>query len=82
MLKIKEVMKDKGVTVQEIAKKLGISRVALSYQLNGSPRLDTLQKIADALDVNILDLFKDTRPKEKEKFTCPYCGNPLDVDIK
>lgn len=81
MLKIKEVIKDKGLTMQEVADRLNISRVALSYQVNGLPRLDTLQKIADVLQVDILDLFVDNRKKDPEKHVCPHCHEPINIDI-
>ncbi|MDD4630611.1 MAG: helix-turn-helix transcriptional regulator [Proteiniphilum sp.] len=83
MLKIKAILKDKGLTIQELADMLGISRVGLSQQINGSPRLDSLQKIANALEVDLLDLFEDTRRnKPKEKYICPHCKKPISIEIK
>ena len=81
MFRIKDVIKDKGLTIQEVADRLEISRVALSYQINGTPRLDTLQKIADVLEVDILDLFVDERPKELG-LECPHCHNKIEITIK
>ncbi len=57
MLRIKEVIKSKGMTSQEVAEKMGISPPALSRALNGNTTIDTLQKIADALEVDIADFF-------------------------
>ena len=56
-LRIKEIAKAKGVTMQEIAEKIGISPVNLSASLNGNPTLNRLQEVADILEVEISDLF-------------------------
>ena len=39
-LRIKEVIKDKGLSVQELAEKMGISRVGLSQHINGNPSVE------------------------------------------
>lgn len=57
MLRVKEILKEKGMTQIDLAKKLGISTVGLSKILNGDPKVTTLTKIANALDVSITDLF-------------------------
>lgn len=58
-LKIKELIKERGSTIQEIADLIGINRVSLSNSINGNPTLETLEKIAVALGVKITDLFED-----------------------
>lgn len=50
-------MKEKNVTQKEMADALGITQAAVSAAINGDCRISTLQKIADALNVNIQDLF-------------------------
>jgi transcriptional regulator with XRE-family HTH domain len=60
-LRIKEVIKEKGMTVQTLADKMGINRVGLSNHINGNPSVAVLEKIAAALEVPIQELF------EKEK---------------
>ena len=58
-LRIKEVIKQKGTSVTEVSEKMGISRVNLSNMINGgNPTLATLEKIADALDVSVVELFE------------------------
>lgn len=57
-LRIKEVIKEKGLTVQTLAERMGINRVGLSNHINGNPSVAVLEKIAIALDVPIQDLFK------------------------
>ena len=60
-LRIKEIIKEKGMTVQTLADKMGINRVGLSNRINGNPSVAVLEKIAAALEVPIQELF------EKEK---------------
>lgn len=59
-LRIKELIKEKGSTIQEIADLIGVNRVTLSNSINGNPTKDTLEKIANALEVKITDLFEDS----------------------
>ncbi len=48
---IKQIAGAQGVTLAEIAARLNITYQTLYTQLTGSPRLDTLEKIAGALHV-------------------------------
>lgn len=56
-LRIKELIKEKGTTIQNIADLIGVNRVTLSNSINGNPTLETLEKIANALDVPVTELF-------------------------
>lgn len=56
-LRIKELIKEKGTTVKELAQKMGISNVGLSQHINGNPSVEVLERIASALDVDISELF-------------------------
>lgn len=62
-----------------LAKKMGIMEASLSRSLNGNPTLETLEKIAKALDVSIKSLFND--PADFEGFVLlhgkPYHFNSL-----
>lgn len=73
MLRIKAILKEKGITAKEFAKKLGMSEVGFGIAISekGNPPLSRLQQIADALEVPISELFEDSR------FTCPKCGTRL-----
>ncbi len=64
VLRIKEALKEKGLTQINLANELGISKVGLNKIINGNPTVDTLQKIATILDVDIKDLFISTKDKE------------------
>ena len=56
-LRIKELIKEKGTTIQNIADLIGVNRVTLSNSINGNPTLETLEKIANALDVPVTERF-------------------------
>ena len=77
--RIKEVIKKQGTTVQELAEKMGISRVGLSQHINGNPSVEVLERIATALDVPLWQLFASPEEvaKETKGETCPYCGQPI-----
>lgn len=78
-LRIKDVIKEKGLTIQSLADQMGINRVNLSSSINGNPTVETLGKIADALNVPISDLFE--QPKQNA-ITCPKCGTRLEIKEK
>lgn len=66
-LKIKELAKSKGLTLNDLANKMGINRVTLSNMINGNPTVSTLSKIAESLNVPISELFlveEDNMSKE------------------
>lgn len=58
MLRVTKICKEKGITQQMLANKLGIQYQSLYAALNGNPKLETLQNIANALNVNVVDLFE------------------------
>ncbi len=64
ILRIKDTLKEKGLTQIDLANELGISKVGVNKIINGNPTVDTLQKIATILDVDIKDLFVSTKGKE------------------
>lgn len=78
-MRIKEVMKERGIGVQELADKLGVSRQTMSKQLRGHILVDTAQEIADALGVSITELF-EKRPEPTLK--CPHCGKEIHIKIE
>lgn len=83
MLDIKSVIKSKGYTVTSLAEKMDIAQVSLSRIINGNPKVETLEKIAAALDVDIRELFIPTKEeKQNFDFKCPNCGTELIVNKK
>lgn len=61
MFRIKQILKEKSIKVVDLATTIGIQQTNLSSIINGrsNPSLDMLQKIADALNVPIKELFAD-----------------------
>lgn len=57
---IREVLEKKDTKVSSLAEMVGITRANMSNIVNGksTPSLDTLERIANALNVDITDLFK------------------------
>lgn len=58
-LRIREVMLEKGISVNEMSEKLGITRQSFYSIVNGNPTMDTLIRIAKILGVTEKELFKD-----------------------
>lgn len=61
ILRINEVLKDKQMLQKDLAKKLGVSKVTVSYWCHNqtTPSVDTLSKIAEILKVKISDLLNE-----------------------
>lgn len=83
--RIKEICDLKGIKVKSIIDKVGISLPALYNIVNGkmSPKMETLEKIAEALEVPMWQLFASPEEVRKESgaSVCPYCGGLLDVEV-
>ena len=56
---LKSIIKEKGYTIQDVAKKMGVNRVTLTLTLQGNPTYKKLKEIADAIDCDIIDFFRD-----------------------
>ena len=54
---VKELCRIQGITLKDLAHKIGIAPESLSRALNGNPQLSTLESIANHLAVNLSDLF-------------------------
>lgn len=79
-LRIKEILKERGIMQKELAERLGVSDVALRQSLKGNPTISTLQKIAEALGVEFLELFASSS-SSAGGMVCPHCGKPINVTI-
>lgn len=80
-LKVKEVIKAKGLTMQQVADELGITRDTLTRNINGNPTIETLEKIAKTLEVSVSDLLNEEKPEEnKNTITCPNCGKKFKME--
>ncbi|WP_417010017.1 helix-turn-helix domain-containing protein [Bacteroides congonensis] len=77
-LRVKEICKEKGITIQELADNMEMKRESLSRAINGNPTLETLEKIATALGVNISELF-DQPKNNTTGIACPHCGKNINI---
>ena len=77
-LRIKEILKEKGMTQKELAQKMGVAEMSVSKSINGNPGLSTIEKIADALGVEVSELFAPSR----NVIRCPRCGAVLEFSEK
>ena len=79
-LKIKDVAKSKGMTMAQIAEKLGINPITLSQSLNGNPTLSRLTEVADALGVDVSELFVQPQGKQDIHGCIFVDGDPVIVN--
>lgn len=72
-LRLKEILSLRHITLKDFAASSGISQSNLSNYLNGniSPTLDTLNRIADNLDIEVTELFKE---KDSIELYAKYAG--------
>ena len=82
-MRIKEILKEKGITLSQLADTMGVSRQALSRQVAGKLLVKKAEEIATALNVPIWQLFASSEEVQKENnnIVCPHCGNPIKVTI-
>ena len=80
-LRIKELAKEKGCSLETVASHLNITPVSLSQSLNGNPTLKRLEEVAEAFGVDVSELFE--KPAKKEVRGCIYIdGQPRLVKDK
>lgn len=85
-MRIKELLKEKGLTQQELADKVGVSYQSMKQTLNApSVTTSTLEKIATALNVPMWQLFassEEVQPKsDTASITCPKCGKSIHIKV-
>ena len=83
-LKVTECCKSKGMTLQDLADRLGIARSTLANTLvKKNPTLETLEKISKALGVSVFDLIgEEDQVHNHNTITCPHCGKKILLDAK
>lgn len=80
-LRINEILRSRGIFATDLAKRLGISSQAMYKQVNGKLNIATAQKIAEALDVPLWQLFispEEAAAEYYKNLRCPKCGEPID----
>lgn len=76
-----DLLKKKGWSRYKLCKEANLAQSTLSDILNGkklNPRMDTIQKIADALDVSVDTFFTQSKKIHDVK---SYLSNEEDSDI-
>ena len=83
MLQIKETLKQRGLTQNELAERLGINRVSLSRLLSdkNDMRISTIKKIADAIGCDVAEFFTPAETEDHNVITCPHCGAKLVINL-
>lgn len=61
-LLVKELCKQRGISLKTLAERMHITPSALSQSLNTNPSIMTLEKVAQTLGVDLPDLFEKARP--------------------
>ncbi len=82
-LRIKHLLKEKGIMHKELADKIGVTDIALRASLKGNPTIGTLEKVANVLGVEVWELF-DGAPcttSAAPTITCPKCGTSIPLSI-
>lgn len=61
ILRLNEVLKEKHIQQKDLAERLGVSKVSVSYWCNNqtNPSIDTLLNIAKALEVKVSELINE-----------------------
>ena len=61
ILRLDEVLKEKHIQQKDLASRLGVSKVSVSYWCNNqtNPSIDTLVNIAKVLEVKVSELINE-----------------------
>lgn len=70
-LRIKEILKEKGMSQIELAQELGMTPVALSQRMNGhlSCTTEFMEKVAQVLGVSFISLIEGDTSRVVSTFT-------------
>ena len=81
ILRLKKVLADKSVTGKELAAKVGVTENAISMIINNrrQPRFELLLNMANALDVDIRELFNPTKLQKTPQEILRDAINNLEV---
>lgn len=73
--RIADICKERGIQKKDLANILGITPTGLAKAINQDyPQLQTLERIAVALGVEVSELFSDCKSGQ---ICCPYCGKKI-----
>ena len=73
--RIKQLCKEKGITINELAEKSKLKRESVSRIINGADTTtQTLNSIAEILGVPVSELLAEP---SGDFFKCPHCGGTI-----
>lgn len=76
------ILEEKNISKSALATMIGAQRQNMNSLLN-NPKLSTLEKIANALNVPVWRLFVSEKElKETGNYICPKCHERINIDIK
>ena len=80
-LRLREILKDKSLTLKAFSELSGISQPNLSNYINGnvSPTLEMLNRIANTLNIPLTELFEE---QDDIQIYVRYKGNMYNVSSK
>lgn len=80
-LRLRELLKDRSMTLKAFSELSGISQPNLSNYINGnvSPSLDMLTRISESLDIPLTELFEES---ESLELYVRYKGNMYNLTSK
>jgi SOS-response transcriptional repressor LexA len=83
-LRVKELLREKGWTTKVLAEKTGMSESYLTHIKNGTRRWneDSLKKLANAFEVNPIDLFAQRRKRTDNIDSNVSLPEKSDVELK
>ena len=86
-LRIKEICREQGITLETLASRLGIIRPSLAQAMSrNSFSTKKLGEIADALNVPVWQLFASpdsvTERDKSQSLVCPHCGKPIALKVE
>ncbi len=58
---VKKLCKEKGIPIYELEKRAGVGNGTIRFWKNSSPRLDTLERVADALGIKVTTLINKSK---------------------
>lgn len=83
-LNIKKILLKKNMSEVELANMVNASKQYINALANGkgNPTISKLQKIADALEVDVIELLGGRKNNESSNCKCPHCGKDIVIILE
>ena len=79
--KMRQIMRSRGITQDQIAKQLGITHSAVNQRLSANMRIDFFLQLCDIIKINPGEVLTDNENTTFANSICPYCGKPITIQI-